>query len=150
MSLRFHGPLIVALSFMLLGCWGSEPGTQSPVYEDGTYRGAFLDRGEIQVVVQLALEDNRVTGASFRQLAYGGTDYRVASEGLTKGIANQYRELLDYMVGKDINEVVPELYDPGTVITEHADVDGFTGATVRSPKVISAIRDALNRGVYSY
>ncbi|MCG5517296.1 MULTISPECIES: FMN-binding protein [Ectothiorhodospira] len=48
------------------------------------------------------------------------------------------------------SEVIPELYSPGEVVTENAEVDGFTSATIRSSKVISAIRDALNRGVYSY
>ena len=150
MSLRCRWPVIIALPFMLAGCWGPETGEQAPVYEDGTYRGGFFDRDQIQVGVQLTLENNRVTAASFRQLAYGGTDYRLAEEGLPLGIADQYRELLDHMLGKDINEVIPELYSPGEVVTENAEVDGFTSATIRSSKVISAIRDALNRGVYSY
>ncbi|WP_168161558.1 FMN-binding protein [Ectothiorhodospira sp. BSL-9] len=150
MSFRCRWPLIIALPFLLAGCGGTPSGDHEPAYEDGTYRGGFFDRDQIQVVVQVTLENNQVTEASFRQLAYGGTDYRLAEEGVPRGIADQYRELLDHMLGKDINQVIPELYSPGEVVTENAEVDGFTSATIRSSKVISALRDALNRGVYSY
>ncbi|SEL46220.1 hypothetical protein SAMN05444515_11731 [Ectothiorhodospira marina] len=39
--------------------------------------------------MQLTLENNRVTAASFRQLAYGDTNYRLAEEGLPLGSADQ-------------------------------------------------------------
>lgn len=40
------------------------------------------------------------------------------------------------------------MYEPGDIVKE--EVDGFTGATIRAGKIISAVRDGLNRGVYSY
>lgn len=59
-------------------------------------------------------------------------------------VGKQYTDLGDYLVGKDINAVL-DLYDPAGIAS---DVDGFTGATLRSNKPVSAVFDALNRGVY--
>lgn len=139
----------VVLASMLGGCTLMDPTGVAPRWEDGTYRGGFYDRDQIQVVVQFALEDNQVTEASFRQLAYGPINYRLAEDRPFVGVANQYRELLAHLVGQDINTALADLYSPGEVVIEHAEVDGFSGATIRSSKIISAIRDGLNRGVYS-
>ncbi|AOY75291.1 stalk domain-containing protein [Clostridium formicaceticum] len=118
-------------------------------YEDGTYRGMFADRGDIQVSVEFKLENNIVTDISFRQLYHGGKDYRTEKEDeVMIGLRGQYEQLIHHLVGKDIRESLHHLYEPGNVVTE--DVDAFTGATLRSGKVISAVRDALNRGVYKY
>ena len=38
-----------------------------------------------------------------------------------------------------------DLYRPGEIVP---DVDGFSGATIRAPKVISAIWDGLGRHAY--
>ncbi len=38
-------------------------------------------------------------------------------------------------------------YQPENVVD---DIDGYSGATLRGAKVLSAIRDGLNRGVYSW
>lgn len=120
-----------------------------PNYENGTYRGMFADRGEIQVVVEFKLSNNIVTDISFRQLYYGKTDYRTESENQTIiGLRGQYEELAKYLVGKDIRVSLQDLYTPGNIVKEN--VDTFTGATLRAGKVISATKDALNRGVYSY
>ena len=118
-------------------------------YEDGTYRGIFADRGDIQVALQFTLEDNVVTAISFRQLYHSGIDYLTSKEYSTvQGIREQHQALIDYLIGKDVRQALNDLYSPGEIVTE--DVDGFTGATLRSGKVISAIRDGLNRGVYRY
>jgi hypothetical protein len=59
-------------------------------------------------------------------------------------LAAEYKSLIDHLIGKDIRDSLSDLYKPGTI------VDAASGATLRAGKVISAIRDALNRGVYSY
>ncbi len=135
---------VLMITFLLAACQG-----ESEVnYENGRYRGVYIDRNEVQVVVQFDLEDNIVTAASFRWLAYSGTDYRASEDETIIGIRGQHVDALQYLVGKDIREALVDLYTPGELGLD--DVDGFSGATIRSNKIVSAIRDALNRGVYSY
>lgn len=118
-------------------------------FENGTYRGIFADRGDIQVAVEFKLEDNKITEISFRQLFYSGKDYRTEKEDVTMiGLREQHEALINHLVGKDVRTALNDLYTPGNIVTE--DVDVFTGATLRSGKIISAIRDGLNRGIYKY
>lgn len=135
---------IVLFAFVLVACQGDDEIS----YEDGRYRGVYIDRNEVQVVVQFDIEDNIVTAASFRWLAYNGTDYRASDDETIIGIRGQHVDALQYLVGKDIREALVDLYTPGELGLE--DVDSFSGGTIRSNKIVSAIRDALNRGVYSY
>lgn len=58
----------------------------------------------------------------------------------------QYRQISERLEGELLSRIFA-LYDPESLVD---DVDGFTGATLRGSKVISAIRDALNRGVYQW
>ncbi len=125
------------------------PSTRGLNFEDGTYRGIFSDGGEMQVNVQFSLENNTITSARFRHLAYRGEDYLNSNDETIQGLAEQHEILLDYLVGTDIRSTLSDLYSPGQIVTEEYDVDGYTGATLRANKVISAFRDALNRGVYS-
>ncbi len=118
-------------------------------YEDGRYRGSFYDGGEFNVALQFYLEDNEIQDPSFRHLYYDGVDYLGAAY-LTsvRELRDQHRELLEYLEGRDVT-AIDDLRDPGEIITETEEtIDGFTGATVRSSKVMSAMRDALNRGKY--
>lgn len=124
------------------------PLKSTPSYENGTYRGAFLDSDEMQVNVQFKLEDNIIKSISFRHLQYKGINYLTSEAASIKGIKDQNQKLIDYLVGKDITESLKDLYRPGEIVTEK--VDTFTGATLRASKIISAIRDGLNRGIYSY
>lgn len=117
-------------------------------YEDGTYRGVFIDRAEVQVNVQFTLKNDIVESIRFRHLAWNGIDYLKDDNALVVGLLEQHQELVDYLVGKNINEHLADLYTPGEIVT--STVDAFTGATLRGNKIISAIRDGLNRGVYSY
>ncbi|MBK1652735.1 FMN-binding protein [Halorhodospira halochloris] len=119
-------------------------------YDDGTYRGGFFDRDEIQVVVEVTLKDNTVTQANFRHLSYSGVDYLGSDNEAVTGIGKQYKALLKQLIDNDIDSVLPRLYEPGELLGEYDDVDGVSAATIRSAKVISAIRDALNRGIYSH
>ncbi len=142
--------LVIAFATVLVlsGCAPQvveNPGAVEVAYEDGTYRGTFGDSGYMQVSIQFALEDNIVTAINFRHLFYGNEDYRRAEEEPFLSMKDQYEQLIDYLIGKDIRASLADLYEPGDIV---ADIDGFTGATVRGSKVISAIRDGLNRGLY--
>ena len=118
-------------------------------YENGTYRGAYVDGGYMQVGVEFKLEENIVKSMSLKHLEYKGINYLKEQENKTViGVKAQYDKLAEHLIGKDIRESLGHLYDPGKIVTE--DVDALTGATLRSGKIISSVRDALNRGVYKY
>ncbi|MOA52695.1 hypothetical protein D3C78_1760330 [compost metagenome] len=58
----------------------------------------------------------------------------------------QYRQGIAHLEGQPLANLF-DLYEPGQVVE---DIDAFSGATLRASKVISAVRDALNRGVYQW
>lgn len=114
-------------------------------YADGTYRGAYMEDGGEQVALEFTVRDNRFTEIAYRTLQYRGEDYLAQDAGEPmRSIAAQFQALIDYLVGKDIASV-NDLYRPGEMVP---DVDGFSGATIRAPKVISAIWDGLGRHAY--
>ena len=118
-------------------------------HEDGTYRGSFIDRGLIQVNVQFILVDGVIKEATFRHLQGIEPPYYLENEEEPyKSVIQQYEEALQYLVGKPLSDHLVHLYEPGDLV--QTEVDGYTGATIRSGKIISAIRDALSRGVYRY
>lgn len=142
MTLLAAGMLLVLIS---VSCKTVE--TQ-PTYEDGTYRGIFADRTDIQVNVQFTLEDGVVTAASFRHLRRDD-DYNLdAEDDPYRTVVQMYSESLEYLVGRNLQEHLTDLYEPENIVT--SEIDGYSAATIRSAKIISAIRDGLNRGVYSY
>ncbi len=115
-------------------------------YDDGTYRGIFSDGGDMQVSIQFKLSNNNINDVSFRHLYYAGTDYRSLEEGDDMyAIAQQHQQIVEYLEGKPL-ETIFDLYTPGEFVD---DVDAMSGATIRGSKVFSAIKDGLNRGVYS-
>ena len=59
-------------------------------------------------------------------------------------VCGQFDQLLEHLVGKTVSSV-SDLYLPGQIAD---DTDVSTGATLRAPKVISAIWDALGRRAY--
>jgi uncharacterized protein with FMN-binding domain/predicted heme/steroid binding protein len=125
---------------MLLGL---APGT----YLDGRYRGMFSDRGYIQINIQFDLRDHHLHNISFRHLKYGDVDFlRLEEHEELYAVMRQHRQIVDYLEGRHLTAMF-DLYAPENVVD---DVDAFTGATLRGGKVISAIRDALNRGVYQW
>ena len=135
---------VFVFAFALSACADGES------YEDGRYRGVYDDQGENQVTIQFDLEDNIIVNIRFRSLDYRGVDYLDDEANETiQAIKDQHQEAIDYLIGKDIREALVDLYDPEAI--GNSDVsDALTGATIRSNKIVSAIRDALNRGVYSY
>ncbi len=124
------------------GCCGER------VYEDGSYRGIFADGDSIQVNIEFTLSGGVVTEAYFRHLRRDDNYFLGAVEEPYRSVIGQYLELPGYLVGKSLKDHLADLYHPENIIT--IEVDGYTSATVRSAKVISAVRDGLNRGVYSY
>ena len=115
------------------------------LYADGTYRGVYMEDGGEQVALEFTVRDNRFESISYRTLQYRGEDYldESAPEPLRQ-IASQFQALIDSLVGQPIS-AVSSLYRPGQIAP---DVDAGTGATLRSPKVISAIWDGLGRRAY--
>lgn len=114
-------------------------------YQDGAYRGSYMEDGVEEVAVELTIKDNCVVEIDYRALQYKETNY--LAEDVPEGIrlvAGQFRQLIDYLVGKPLS-AVNDLYRPGDIAQ---DTDVSTGATLRAPKVISAIWDGLNRHAY--
>lgn len=108
-------------------------------YQNGTYRGNFIDGQENQVTVEFKLKDDVITSAKYRNLFYKGEDY-LKSETLSQ-LKEQYEALLKYAVGKNVNEAMKGLYTPEKI--------EMAGATVRSGKVRSAFKDGLIHDAYS-
>lgn len=114
-------------------------------YADGRYRGTFGDRGDQQVSIQFELQNNTYRNVRYRHLYYGGTDYRqLDSDADLYPVVTQHEQIADYLEGKPLSAIF-DLYNPANVID---DIDGFSGATVRANKVLSAIMNALSRNVY--
>ena len=114
-------------------------------YDDGVYRGVYMEDGGEEVAVEFTIQDNCFTQIVYRTLQYKGDDY--LSEDASQAhrlVASQFQQLIDYLVGKPIASV-NDLYQPGQIAQ---DTDVSTGATLRAPKVISAIWDGLNRHAY--
>ena len=107
-------------------------------YRNGTYRGNFLDRGENQVTVEFKLKDDIVISAKYRGLRYRGVDYLKEEE--IAQVRYEHEAILTHLVGKNIDDTLDDLYSPEKI--------EMAGATIRSNKVRSAIKDALNRGAY--
>ena len=104
-----------------------------------------MENGDEQVTLEFTLRGNCFTQIHYRTLQYGGQDYLAGDAPLAvKQIAGQFDALLAYLVGKPV-AAVNDLYRTAGVV---ADVDAGTGATLRAPKVISAIWDGLNRRTF--
>lgn len=113
--------------------------------KDGVYRGFFRDGGIEQISVQIEVKDNKFAAITLRGINYKDGNY-LADEAtdLQKSIAAQYKEAADYLVGKELS-ALSDLYTPEGIVS---DADVVTGATLRSNKMVSAIHDALSRGLY--
>ena len=122
--------------------------TKLPVaerYADGIYRGSYMEGGGEEVALEFAIKGEAFLEIGYRTLQYKGEDYLAPDASApVKQVAGQFQALLDYLVGKPIS-AVNDLYRPGEIAP---DADVFSGATIRAPKVISAIWDALGRHAY--
>ena len=114
-------------------------------YADGMYRGSYMEDGGEEVALEFVLSDGCFQSVVYHTLQYKGEDY-LAADALepVRRIAQQFEALTDYLIGKPVS-AVNDLYRPGDMVS---DIDGFSGATIRAPKVISAVWDALGRHAY--
>lgn len=133
------------------------PAEEKGVYPDGRYRGSFFDSGDYEVALQFHIKDNILYNLSYRHLYWRGDDYlnpecennQLFPPKDLEVLAKQHQQLLEYLDGKDVS-AIGDLFTP-EIAAEDVDgefVDTWTAATIRSAKVISALRDGLNRGVY--
>ena len=114
-------------------------------YADGVYRGTYMEDGGEEVALEFLIKDGYFADVSYRMLQYKGRDYlSEEASSAEKQIAAQFAALTHYLEGKPV-AAVSDLYRPGEIAP---DMDGFSGATIRAPKVISAIWDALGRHAY--
>ena len=114
-------------------------------YSDGVYRGSYMEDGGEQVALEFTLQNNTFTELHYTTLQYKNEDYLTAESSLAAEICGQFNQLLAYLVGKPVSSV-SDLYLPGQIAD---DTDVSSGATLRAPKVISAIWDALARHAYT-
>ena len=104
-----------------------------------------MENGGEEVALEFTVVNNCFTDVVYRTLQYKGVDYLSEDAPQSvKDIASQFQELIDYLVGKPVSSV-SDLYRPGEIAS---DVDAFTSASLRAPKVISAIWDGLGRHAY--
>lgn len=144
---------------------------------DGDYRGAYVDGPLNAIVIQFTVEDGVVVDTNFRGISYADVMYDTeepvipegnvwwdyAGEEGIKGLTEQYISALSYLEGaesfEEIKAITKEMEgNPGenTDLYEYIEpkevegnvIDTFSAATIRSDKIGSAIRDAINRGRY--
>lgn len=139
--------LLVMVPWMIGGCRKTAI-HQQRIHEDGIYRGVFIDGDSIQINVEFVLQDGIVQEVSFRHLRRDDDYHLHATEEPYRSVIQQYQEALNHLVGKKMETHLRDLYTPQEIV--NTQVDGYTAATLRSNKILSAIRDGLNRGVYSY
>lgn len=114
-------------------------------YENGTYRGSYVDGDVNQISIEFVLKDQKFESIKYRALSYKGENYLdEAATGAVKAIREQYQQAADALIGKPISDI-NILYKPDDVVK---DVDTVTGATLRTGKLISALWDGLNRHPY--
>lgn len=114
-------------------------------YENGTYRGSYVDSDVNQLSIEFVIKDNKFESIKYRALTYKGENYLdEAATGVLKSVREQYQQAADSLIGKGI-DTISTLYKPGDVVS---DVDTVTGATLRTGKLISALWDGLNRHPY--
>jgi len=114
-------------------------------YADGIYRGSYMEDGGEEVALEFELIDGCFAAVQYRMLQYKGKDYLTEdASAAEKQIAAQFEALIAYLEGKPV-AAVSDLYRPGDIVP---DTDVFSGATIRAPKVISAVWDALGRHAY--
>lgn len=111
-------------------------------FEDGTYRGAYIDPSQVEV--SFAMSDGKFSEFKFRSLGYKGESYLESENKTHQEVAGQYQQLAEYLMGKG-PEALRDLYVPENIAQ---DADAVSSATLRSGKLISAINDGFNRGLY--
>lgn len=110
---------------------------------DGIYRGFYYDGAKEQVFVEFSVIGNTFDTVTLKGLTFDETDYLAASlSDQDAAVAESYLASAAYLCSKPLT-ALGTLYTPATV-----DVDAVSGATPYINKLISAMMDGLNRGVY--
>lgn len=119
-------------------------------YDNGVYRGIFMDGNQEQVGVEFTLTDHKVEAIKFNTLAYKEDNYLGESPSeKVNALKVQYEALIQYLIGKDVTTHLDALRFSDLIApTQKVEADSLTGATLRNGKVISAVQEGLNRGVY--
>lgn len=108
-------------------------------YRDGLYKGVFVSKQETQVEVSFTLKNDIIKSIKYKTLYFRGQDY--LKESSLENLRRQYEGLLTFLIGKNVNEGMEKLYHPEKI--------ELAGATIRSSKVRSAIKNGLNNDVYT-
>ena len=118
---------------------------EAPPCADGIYRGSYMEDGVEEVSVEFEIRDGHFVSLSYRALNYKETDYlSPEADARSQAVAEQFRQVLGYLQDKDI-ACVNDLYQPGEIAS---DSDVTTAATLRTPKLISALWDGISRHAY--
>ena len=97
-------------------------------YADGIYRGFYYDGGIEQIAIQFELKDGRFDSLVYRGVKYKDGDYMSEdASDAQKAILRQYRQLADYLIGKDVS-AIDDLYSPYDIVE---DLDAVTTATMK-------------------
>jgi len=133
------------------------PDEPEPIgYADGVYRGTYADIGGVEVAVEFTLRDGMIETFDLRGLNIDGVDYLGENiDEFAPEFAKKHTDLLESMVGLDLMDTLDNIFEPDGLLGSMMGLDDSAAAEdAASPrfeggKVVSAIRDALNRGVYS-
>ena len=118
---------------------------EAPPCQDGIYRGSYMEDGVEEVNVEFEVRDGRFVSLSYRALQYKHVNYLSPdADARAQAVASQFRQVLGYLEGKEI-ACVNDLYQPGEIAD---DTDATTAATLRTPKLISALWDGISRNAY--
>lgn len=114
-------------------------------YANGTYRGFFYEGGIEQVSVQFELVNDTFASVKYRGLGYTDGDYLDDDATVEQStVTREYLALARRLEGRTVGSIY-DLFQPAEDETE---VDAVSGATCAANKLVSALMDGLNRGVY--
>lgn len=107
-------------------------------YQDGIYRGLYISKQDTEVEIQFKLQNDVIQDATYRALTYKGNDWLKNPEYVAKN--SGYLKVLEDIKGKNIDKVMPTLYNEEEIAK--------AGATVRKMKIRSALQYGLNLGPF--
>lgn len=104
---------------------------------DGVYRGGYIFPEE--VTVQFTINNNIISNLEYLRLGLEGKDY--LNDETFEEIRAKYEAVLQYLDGKDIRVSLSDLHS-------QEKMSGIADNSIEVGKIISAIHDAFNRGIY--
>lgn len=113
-------------------------------YENGIYRGSYLATGIEQVSLEFTLTEGIIKKVNYRNLSYKGVNFLKPSTKKEEQLKAQYDLLLQSLIGITIDEATSLLQTPEKLVKN---LKTETEA-LKSDKILSAINNALERGLY--